>query len=67
MKISFTVLTHKKLLRWVVKLTFRNSPWQFFIDLTKNMAKERSNTTQVFIFSYAFLGYKINVIVNLVH
>ena len=52
MKISFTVLTHKNLLSWVVKLTFRNSPWKFFIDLTENMAKERSNTTQVFIFSY---------------
>ena len=54
MKISFTVLIHKNLLSWFVKRTISLSPWQFFSDLTENMAKERSNTTQVFIFFVRF-------------
>ena len=58
MKISFTVLIHKNLLSWFVKRTISLSPWQFFSDLTENMAKERSNTTQVFIFSYVSLVTK---------
>ena len=46
--ILITVILHGKLLKWLVKSTYKYSPWQFFLELTDNMAKERSNSNQVF-------------------